>query len=186
MKKGFTIVEVLVALSLFTIILAIAVGGFANALHAQREAALLIAAQSNASIALEQMAREIRTGYHFCVGAKCGSSVCTSDGNRETCTLLDFVNAEGSGIQYSLANGALVRNAGGGNGAAEPLTSGNVTVKYLIFTLYGNAINDLKDPRITISMGIAPSSTDPALAGNVINLETTVSARTCGTLVNDC
>ena len=60
MRKGFTLIELMVAVSLFAIIVGIAVGGFANALHTQHEVTLLLAVQSNATLAFEQMAREIR------------------------------------------------------------------------------------------------------------------------------
>ncbi len=63
--RGFTIVELLVAMGIFLIVVEIAVGGFVNALRAQKQVAALIAAEGNADLALEQMAREIRTGY-FC------------------------------------------------------------------------------------------------------------------------
>jgi prepilin-type N-terminal cleavage/methylation domain-containing protein len=65
-RSGFTIIELLVAIGLFTIVVTIAVGGFTNALKTQRQVSSLIATQSNVSIALEQMTREIRTGYLFC------------------------------------------------------------------------------------------------------------------------
>ncbi len=162
---------------------AIAVGGFARALHAQGEASALIAAQSNASIALEQMAREIRSGYLFCTSALstlsnpmpdavCGCVLLPGPGNGEpwTCSALVFTNAEGEGVTYSTGSGALTRNG-------SAITSGNVAVKYLTFTLFGQVPGDHWNPRITMAMGIAPSSTDPAIAGDVIRLETTVSAR---------
>ena len=57
--KGFTLVELLVAIGIFSILMAVGVGGFVHALHTQREVAALIATQSNASIALEQMARDL-------------------------------------------------------------------------------------------------------------------------------
>jgi prepilin-type N-terminal cleavage/methylation domain-containing protein len=68
-RSGFTLIELLVAIGLFTIIVAIAVGGFTNALRTQRQVSSLIATQSNVSLALEQITREIRTGYLFCHAA---------------------------------------------------------------------------------------------------------------------
>ena len=65
-QKGFTLIELLVAMGIFAIVIAIATGGFINSLRTQRQVASLISAQSNASLVLEQMAREIRTGFLFC------------------------------------------------------------------------------------------------------------------------
>jgi len=206
MKKGFTLVETLVAITIFSIVVAIGMGGFAHALHTQGQVSALIAAQSNASIALEQMAREIRTGYLFCdsssppnnsTNAPQINTVCQISGNIQpitgcspitpdlwTCNnILDFYNADGAEVDYALApgggatvGGALERSVGG-QSSYTPITGDNVDVTYLKFTIFGNTEGDNWPPRITISMGIAASSTDPAVANDVINLQTTVSAR---------
>ena len=176
MKKGFTLVELLVAISLFSIVVAIAVGGFAKALHTEREVATLVAVQSNAGITLEQMAREVRTGYQFCVGANntqnlaCSCNALNNNKNEWACSSLAFINADGASTTYSNLNGILLKNG-------QPITSDNVNVKYLTFVLFGNLSTDNWNPRITISMGVTPSSTDPALASDELDLQTTVSAR---------
>lgn len=181
-RRGFTLIELIVAIALFSIAIAIAAGGFTNALRTQRQVAALISAQSNASLVLEQVAREVRTGYLFCHDPNVGTpnlacaGPCTVTGQGWTCDgLLDFRNAASADVNYVLKNGALARSENGGT--AQPITGENVAVKYLTFRLFGNLEGDHWNPRITILMGVAPSSTDPALATNVLNLETTVSAR---------
>ncbi len=198
-RKGFTIVELLVAIALFSILVTIGVGGFVNALHTQRQVAGLLAAESNASVTLEQMAREIRTGDLFCHDADsttpspaCGCTVTRSNyadatapvvvndptllGNLPvwTCSALTYGNGTGQTISYALQNGVVMRTV---NGDTQAITGDNVAVKYLTFTLFGNTEGDNWTPRITIGIGIAPNSTDPALINNVLNLETTISAR---------
>lgn len=192
-KKGFTLVELLVTIGLFSIIVAIAAGSFTNALRTQRQVALLISAQSNAGLSLEQVAREIRTGYLFCdnpgntpsnplislpcaaINPATGLPHCTTNAGIWTCDLLDFYNGAGSNVDYSLVNGAIARSENGGT--AQPITSGNTRVQYLTFTIFGNGEGDHWNPRITISMGISPSTTDASVADNVLNLQTTISAR---------
>ena len=192
-KKGFTIVELLITVGLFTIIIAIAVGGFTNALRTQRQVSSLISAQSNVSLVLEQIARQVRTGYLFCntlnntqavaggnpngAAADCGCTLTVSpDPNGFwTCNALDFYDAESNHLVYFLQNGALMET---NNATTQSVTGDAVSVKYLQFHLYGQVENDQIPPRITISIGIAPSSTDPAVMNNVSSLETTVSART--------
>jgi prepilin-type N-terminal cleavage/methylation domain-containing protein len=192
MKKGFTLIEMLVTVSLFAIIVTIAIGGFTNAERTQRQVSALISAQSNVSIALEQMSRNIRTGYLFChdPGSSSMSTRCNDIYNISmptctaasvgsliwTCPSLDFRDANGNEITYSWNNGALTENI---KSSTQPqsITGNGVYVKYLKFQLFGQTEGDHWPPRITISLGIAASSTDPAVMNDVFNLETTVSAR---------
>ena len=196
MEKGFTLIEMLVTVSLFAIIITIAVGGFTNAERTQRQVSSLISAQSNVSLALEQMSRDIRTGYYFChdPGEYANSDVCddgdTSDLVGTTCTVvsssptsptllcpsINFYDASGNEIKYSWAAGALTESVN--SSTPQSITGDTVYVKYLRFQLFGQTEGDHWPPRVTISLGVAASSTDTAVMNDVFNLETTVSART--------
>jgi prepilin-type N-terminal cleavage/methylation domain-containing protein len=197
MKKGFTLIEMLITVGLFTIVITIAVGAFTNAIRTERQVSSLISAESNVSLALEQMTREIRNGYLFChdPGAaatdppspSCNDAnnssmpTCTTSGNPDdpvwTCPSLDFYDSEtGDHINYSWAGGSLTESIN--SSTPQSITGDSVSVKDLQFVLFGQTEGDHWPPRITISLGIAPSSTDPAVENDIFNLETTVSART--------
>lgn len=203
-QKGFTLIEMLVTVGLFTIIITIAVGGFTNAIRTQRQVSSLISTESNVSLALEQMTREIRTGYLFChdpgatstdtYSSRCDDSD-TSDPAGATCTVndasgapvwtcpsLDFYDAEGNHVTYSWAGGTLTESVNAG--APQSVTGNTVSVKYLQFRLFGQTEGDHWPPRVTVSLGVAPSSTDAAVANDVFDLETTVSARTIDCVPN--
>lgn len=188
-KSGFTLVELLVAIALFSIVVTIASSGFVNALRTQRQVASLISTQSNVTLVLEQMAREVRTGYLFCHDLNstnpnndtlnsdyCGCTVAAS--GVWTCDALDYYNAQAAHVNYSLQGGSLMKSdSSADNTTAQSITGGDVSVKYLHFILFGNLEGDHWTPRITISIGVAPSSTDSAVSGDILNLQTTVSAR---------
>jgi prepilin-type N-terminal cleavage/methylation domain-containing protein len=188
-RRGFTLIELLVSIALFSIIVSIAAGGFVNALRAQRAAAAMMAAQSNVSIALEEMAREIRTGYLFCHDIDhgtnasyatlpiCGCTVTqTSAGPVASCSGLEYYNASGEKIDYTIQNGALYRSdSAENNGNPQAITGSNVSIQHLTFTVFGNIEGDHWNPRITIAIGVAPN--DPTFNWTTDNLQTTISAR---------
>ncbi len=64
-SNAFTIIELLVAMGLFIILMGITAGSFVKAMRTQRAIVALMAANDNASLTLEQIAREIRTGSNF-------------------------------------------------------------------------------------------------------------------------
>lgn len=150
-KRGFTIIELMVAMSLFVIVVGIASGTFINSLRTQRNVVGLMAANDNASLTLEQMTREIRTGSAF-----------SAAGNT-----LTFTNYEDTPVSYSLTDGKILRNG-------APLTATNVFVQYLSFVTRGEEVGDGRSTRVTIMMGV---SSRGRLESFVTRLQTTVSAR---------
>jgi len=168
-QTGFTLVELLVSMSVFLILLVVAIGIFVNGLRDQRHLTDLMAVNNNVGIVLEQMAREIRTGYNFEVSGDC-----------ET---LEFVNGqkttEGdeSYTTYTLSGGTINRNEDGG--ISGPLTSSNVLVKNLCFSLeqHGTAsiIKDCNPWRITILMEVETRNSGSNAKKSYI--QTTVSSR---------
>jgi prepilin-type N-terminal cleavage/methylation domain-containing protein len=157
-RGGFTLVELLVAITLFAIAISVAVGGFVRALRTQRQLISLIAANSNVSLAMEQMAREMRTGKNF---------NCTN--GARYCDELLFTDADGETVEYGLSDeGVLTRKVN--DGVREHFTAEQVRVAYLHFF-----VPDTLPQRVTISLGVGVR--DQELEGNVTNLETTVSSR---------
>jgi prepilin-type N-terminal cleavage/methylation domain-containing protein len=182
-KNGFLLIELLIAMTVFSITVAIAAGTFINVLHTQKQVVALAGAQSNVSIAIEQMTREIRTGNSFnsCVSNNNCNLGCIyttlNNVDVEECKGIQFTNVNGDDITYYLSsNGILERSVGGIGGTVQDLTSSNITVKSLNFFLFGNTQNfQWNPPRITIAISVYPNNS--ALVGNVLNLETTVSQR---------
>ena len=160
-QRGYTLIELLVAMGVFVIITSIAIGGFIRGLKTSRQAASLASANSNVASALEQMMREIRTGLAFSV-AGCPPG-CVKFKN------LPATNPASKDIQYQLDDGRILR---GENGNFNQITDDNVEVSYLNFVLLED---DNYPDRITIQLGI--NAKELGVEEGVINLQTTVSAR---------
>lgn len=160
MKRGFTMVELLVAMSLFVILVSISSGVFIKSMRTQRATAALMAANSNASLAIEQIAKEIRTGETFSIDADSGGLI--------------FINAKGEKVKYELGDSSLMRSVNDGEPLA--LTAGNVNVKNLSFYLSGEQPGDKYNPKITLVLQVG--ATGIPFSDAVANLQTTISPRT--------
>jgi len=152
-------VELLVAMSLFIIFVVIASGSFVRALRSQRAIVALIAANDNASLAVEQMAREIRTGSNF--------SLSGSD--------LVFTNANNVSVVYRLNDSIKVVEKNEGGSGFKPITAANVRINSLNFYLRGQEMGDNYPPRITVSLNISPNI--PTIQNISTSFQTTISAR---------
>ncbi len=169
MRYGFTIVELLIAAGLFAMLTAIAVGGFVNVIHTQRLVTAQLIAASNANLALEQIARELRTGYDF----KCRRPASCVDS-----TDLELKNALGQSIEYRYddRNKTIERSDDDGRNF-ERITGTNLAINRLFFwVVAGSGGSDGYPPRILIMIQATPSTTTPGELPTIL-LQTTVSSR---------
>lgn len=182
-QKGFTAVELLVGMSVFIVVLSIAVGVFVRGLRLQRQTVALIAVNDTVGLALEQMAREIRPGGEFVAGTEpevcptsaIGNSIgeCFSAPDASSLTFTS-VAALGQSVTYARTNDSITRSENGG--LPIPITSENVEIADLQFYL-----RHLQPPaspayRITVVVAARSADPDPGLAEIEVRLQTTVSA----------
>ncbi len=164
--KGFTLVELLVAMTLFLVLIGIATGGFIRVLRTQRAIVELMAVNDNTVLTLEQMAREIRTGYHF---AKISE------------TELQFVNANNQVVRYRLRDDAIERASKNETAGLieeadyKKITADNVKIINFTVSLLGNNAGDGYPPRITIGLSVTGKS--KYLENISTNIQITISAR---------
>ncbi len=164
-NKGFSLIELLVASTIFAVLILIVIGIFLGIVNAQRKTVAVRALQNSAHYALEAMARDIRTGFNFGLY-----------GPQE----LRFTSTIGGGNQlvaYHLRNQSIEKgffDAGPGQYAFLPLTPPNVRINYLNFYLSGEVPGDQRQPRITIVLGGAAGQGSEETK---INVQTTLSQR---------
>ena len=63
--RGFSLVELMVSLSVFSIVMVVSVGTLLIMIDINAKAQALYSSMTNLSFALDSMTREIRTGYHY-------------------------------------------------------------------------------------------------------------------------
>lgn len=157
-NKGFTIVELMVAMSLFLILVAVAVGTFIQTLKTQRIIVELSAANDNATQAMEQMTREVRTGFNFV---------------DSTDLILKFINYRSESVSYKLVGNSIARCTGEclSDTDFKPITAVEVKVEKLKFVVSGQELTDDLPTRVTITLTVAGPKDIK------VNLETTISSR---------
>jgi prepilin-type N-terminal cleavage/methylation domain-containing protein len=171
-QAGFTLIEMMVAMTLFAVVVSIAAGGFVQALRTQRQTMALMAANDAMSFTVEQISREIRTGRDFSV----------ANGGSE----LLFTNSKGQGVAYCFRDNtysdpnaqntvgrAVIDAPPASCAAAKTISADTVRVRDLNFQL----LNDpLFPPRVTLVFAVSPKS-EPGVKDAVYHLQSTVSAR---------
>lgn len=150
-KKGVSLIEIIVALSIFSVVSTIALQTFTTTLQAQRKIFNSQLVQENGRYLMESVSKEIRT-----------SDIENQEGLSNT---LNIINAKGVAVSYNFINGQLLRSG-------EVLNSVRVEMSGQFF---------VKKPvdgqsAVTITMQIR-SKEGLATQQSRINLQTTVSSR---------
>lgn len=186
---GFTLVEVLVSMSIFAIVVTMAVGTLLVLMDANAKAQSVQSVINNTSFVLDAMARDIRTGFYYycrntlpnnifnnnnrstndCAGGA-SNFVFTESGNSLT-------NGTGSNrIGYRLQGTKIQRHLGtGGAGSWSDVTAPDVTIKTLDFVVTGtsNLVSNSVSPMVTIY--VEGEVIDTAQNVTAFELQTTVT-----------
>jgi prepilin-type N-terminal cleavage/methylation domain-containing protein len=133
MKKGFTLIEVLVAISIFAMVMLVATGAVFSIVEANRKTHSLKSVMTNLNFALESMTRDIRVGSRY--GCDTEISVpgdCVTGGSVFHYTP-NTAAAPGDQIKYTLANSRIQKTNYGGSQAPVYTTAAEIVIETLRF-----------------------------------------------------
>lgn len=159
-KGGFTLIEMMVAVSVFIVIITISLTSILNVSNVQRKITSFRAVNDNLNFAIEKMAREIRTGDAYCAQS------CSSPSS------FNFTNSDGKLVKYSLIDKKIEVSYDGGD--FLPMTSSKVTVENLLFIVKGDGPDGLQPLVSIIINGYAGKK---ETVKSRLNIQTTVSQR---------
>lgn len=158
MKKGFTLIELMVSVAIFSIVMVIALGALLSISAADRKAETLASVMNNLNFALESMTRNIRTGYDYHCGTSTGGD-CASGGTYLKFTAQDGTTAVSYAYDTSATcgqtgtSGCIVRSINGGSNAV--ITAPEVVITSLTFYLRGSDLGSTGDntqPNVVIAL----------------------------------
>ena len=180
---GFTIVEMLVAIFVFTIVMVISTGAILSVLDANRKTQSVQLVVDNVDFAVESMTRTLRTGssYHCDISAgtiinprNCKNGAdsivfeeAKKDPNNPNDNYVYRLNTTTKQIERSTNSGS----------SFVPITASNVEITGLTFYVVdAEDPTDQTQPRIIISVRGKAGGAD-VRSSSVFNLQTTVSQR---------
>lgn len=153
--QGFTLIELMVSVTIFIIVMTISLGALLSISTAERKAEAVKTLMNNLNFALESMTRTIRTGYDYDCG---GTGDCAGG------TTFSFVSASGQSLVYCLGSEnicnttcqstdscSILRSTDGG-AVYYALTDPEVKIADLQFYLQGSTPGDGQQPRLLMTV----------------------------------
>lgn len=173
-NKGFTLLEMLVAATIFSIAIGSLSSLFVMGTRGQRNVFATQNLVSNTRYALEYMSRQIRMAQRDDNGSCTGTPRTTF---AAAPSFLTFLDSKGNCVIYRKAGGKIEQDPGDGSNLA--LTSDDIQVLRLDFEVQGETAKDGLQPRVTVFIEADPVGLGGLGAGAFpgIQLQTTVSTR---------
>lgn len=158
-KKGFTLIEMLVSIALFSIVITIAIGSIFTIIDSSRKSQTLTLVMNNLNFALETMTRDLKTADP--------QSLFNSNN-----TILQLRNQNDKIIRYTFdeENGEILKSVDGGSYVS--IISSDVFIENFEFEVFGNSD---EQPRVTIFISGYAQITERIRSD--FDIQTTVSPR---------
>jgi prepilin-type N-terminal cleavage/methylation domain-containing protein len=180
--KGFTLIEVLVSISIFAMVMVIATGSIFSIVNANKKTHSIKSVMTNLNFALESMARDIRVGSKYLCDntgdCETGGDVFKYKANRDVdldgSYSLDVSNTYDF-VEYYQSGSSIMKKIYGSGGEVDyAVTAEEVVIESLKFYVTGSAEEDELQPKLTITIkghsGSGQTRSD-------FNIETTLSQR---------
>ena len=173
-NKGFTIIELLVSITVFCVVIAVFSELFAFAFTQERNVLTSAYILNNASFAADYMSRALRMAQKdidgSCIDAKHNYQT-FSDAGYTYLNHIKFKNQYGDCEEFYLQNNAIYVKK---NGSSLPLTStsSGMRIDYLKFKVIGESQDDDYQPRVILAISMTAND-----FSHPVKFETMVSQR---------
>jgi prepilin-type N-terminal cleavage/methylation domain-containing protein len=180
--RGFSLVEMMVAVALFAVVMTISVGSLLSLVNADKKAQALKSVMNNLNFALENMSRNMRVGtsYHCSTSASVPADTTTPNDCINGGVLVAFEGHAGDPadssdqIIYRFTSGRIEKSENGG-GSFIAITAPEVTINEMKFYVTGTTAGDTEQPRIVMTISGSAGIKDATETS--FNLQTTISQR---------
>ena len=158
-NRGFTLVELIVSIGLFSIVIVVAMAAYLSLISLDRKARATNDVMTNLSFVVESMSRSMRTGTNYDCNGIGGVADCVNGASY-----FSFVDENGQTVTYLLKSdgtvGSCVNTGVCTSGSATTLTDPRIHIANMTFYTQGSALNDGVQPRVifTITGSITPDT----------------------------
>ncbi len=150
-ERGFTLVEMIVAVGLFAIVMVVCISALLSLVDANRKAQALQSVMNNLNIALDSMVREIREGTDYrCGGQSPSDPDCPTNPGTEFYFSPNCSGCPDWIYRFDEANHRLMRSTTGLVADEKPLTAPEVTIDEVFFYVIGAEESDTAQPKVMI------------------------------------
>lgn len=157
-ERGFTLIEMLVAVTLFSVVMLVCIGALLALVAANKKAEALESVVNNLNIAVDGMVRSVREGSDYRCGSSSGGD-CTNGGTAlyyqpygcdPTKGCADWVyqfavDSNGVGRIYHYRNDGRCHIS---DGTCIPITAPDVDIESLTFYVVGSTRGDTTQPKV--------------------------------------
>jgi prepilin-type N-terminal cleavage/methylation domain-containing protein len=182
---GFTLIEVMVSVSIFAIVTTIGIGALLTTNTAYRKAQAQRIVMDALDGAIETMSREIRTGTQYLAGdtpksverSNCFTNDDQYPGDPDAAnkTAIGFCDAQNNWVVFSLQGDEIMRHGGIYFDEALPLIiSDDVSVTDMLFTVIGSDPQDAQQPIVMMRVS---GTTSAGATETPFDIQTIVSQR---------
>lgn len=179
---GFTLIEMMVAMTIFSVLVTVGLGAVLSAINQHAMSQNMRGVMDNLNFSMEDMSRNIRLGTNFHCMAP-GESAVSGTPTGQDCSggsnQIVFTGVTGSNITYTITSpsaGAVQITKQIGSGAVQVFTLPEVTIDYYKsgFVVVGAPIGDQLQP--VINIGLSGKVTYKGL-DSTFSIQTTVASR---------
>ena len=168
-QKGFTLIELMVAVSIFIVVMTISMGSIISVFDANRKSRSLKTVLNNLNLAVESMSKEMRFGKNY----HCGSGTVTIPQNCPSGdTLMSFLSSDNVQITYRLNSEAIEKQVGSGDYIA--VTAPEIIIDDLTFYTLGAGASNTLQPKVIVRI---KSHAGTNRGRSDLNLQTLISQR---------
>jgi prepilin-type N-terminal cleavage/methylation domain-containing protein len=177
MKRGFTLIELMVSVSIFLIIMTISMGALLGVFAANRKFEALKTVMDNLNLSVESMSREMRFGKNYhCIPPSDELSLTVPENCPGGASGVSFLAEDGVTQIVYKQNGTEIDKSTDGGATFIPVTAPEITITSLTFYVLGAVPSDTLQPKTLIKISGFAGTT--VAARTTFTLQTLVSQRT--------